>query len=108
MPTNIREILRAKLAQTNDEIKRARGELPAQTNRLDPASRAAEMERRNKVAADLNRLAAQDKGIRLALEKVEDDTYGICRDCGGPISPARLAALPWAILCITCQEKQDK
>lgn len=28
---------------------------------------------------------------------------GICRDCGDPIDPERLAALPHAIRCLDCQ-----
>lgn len=28
---------------------------------------------------------------------------GICRDCGDPIDPERLAALPQATRCIDCQ-----
>lgn len=28
---------------------------------------------------------------------------GICRDCGDPIDPERLAALPHATRCIDCQ-----
>ena len=32
---------------------------------------------------------------------------GRCRDCGEPISPARLHAIPWTRVCITCKEKQN-
>jgi hypothetical protein len=41
-----------------------------------------------------------------ALERIEDGSYGFCRQCGQPISPKRLAALPWAALCTGCQEKR--
>jgi RNA polymerase-binding transcription factor DksA len=29
-------------------------------------------------------------------------------DCESAISPRRLAALPWALLCIQCQEAADR
>jgi len=33
---------------------------------------------------------------------------GICDDCGNPISPARLQALPAGVnRCITCEEKRE-
>ena len=43
-----------------------------------------------------------------ALERMEKGTYGICRDCGEPIAPARLDAIPWTRVCITCKEKQNQ
>ena len=39
--------------------------------------------------------------------KIEKGTYGMCRDCGEPIAPARLNAIPWTRVCITCKEKQN-
>ena len=40
------------------------------------------------------------------LQAIEEGTYGICRDCGEPIAPARLNAIPWTRVCISCKEKQ--
>ena len=45
--------------------------------------------------------------IEEALYRMEKGTYGICRDCGEPIAPARLNAIPWTRVCITCKEKQS-
>ena len=42
-----------------------------------------------------------------ALERVEAGEYGECEECGETISEARLRAIPWASLCITCQEKKE-
>jgi len=47
------------------------------------------------------------QAIEEALVRIEKGTYGICRDCGEPISPARLNAIPWTRVCITCKEKQS-
>jgi DnaK suppressor protein len=46
------------------------------------------------------------QAIEEALERVEHGTYGTCRDCGEPISDARLTAIPWTRVCISCKEKQ--
>lgn len=43
-----------------------------------------------------------------ALEKLEQDTYGICEDCGTEISEQRLKAVPFAIYCIECKQKQEE
>ena len=46
------------------------------------------------------------QAIEEALMRIDKGTYGICRDCGEPIAPARLNAIPWTRGCITCKEKQ--
>ncbi len=47
------------------------------------------------------------QAIEEALARIDKGTYGACRDCGEPISPARLNAIPWTRVCITCKEKQN-
>src|ERR1043165_6961103 len=47
------------------------------------------------------------QAIEEALFRMEKGTYGICRDCGDPIAPARLEAIPWTRVCITCKQKQN-
>jgi RNA polymerase-binding transcription factor DksA len=42
-----------------------------------------------------------------ALERAGRETYGLCAACEQRISPKRLAALPWARYCISCQEMQE-
>jgi RNA polymerase-binding transcription factor len=46
------------------------------------------------------------QAIEEALWRIEKGTYGVCRDCGEPIAPARLNAIPWTRVCISCKEKQ--
>ena len=43
--------------------------------------------------------------IKDALRTIEDGSYGTCEVCGRPIAPERLAAMPWARLCIDDQRK---
>ena len=45
---------------------------------------------------------AELKRIDAALERIADETYGMCVACGKPISDARLAVLPEAALCRFC------
>ncbi len=47
------------------------------------------------------------QAIEEALSRIDKGTYGVCRDCGEPISPARLKAIPWTRVCISCKEKQN-
>jgi len=40
--------------------------------------------------------------IEAALERIEDDTYGLCEECGSKIPKARLTAIPYTALCVKC------
>ena len=46
--------------------------------------------------------------IEEALRKIEDGTYGDCDRCGKHINPDRLKAIPYATLCIDCQETLER
>ena len=41
-----------------------------------------------------------------ALKKTSEGTYGICSNCGKPINPKRLEALPEATLCMECSKRK--
>ncbi|TRZ96381.1 hypothetical protein D4R78_00095 [bacterium] len=43
-----------------------------------------------------------------ALKKIEEGTFGICEDCKVLISRTRLKVIPYARLCLKCQEKKEK
>jgi DnaK suppressor protein len=48
------------------------------------------------------------KQVDEALYKIRQDTYGLCETCGEMISERRLEALPFARLCIACQEEEER
>jgi RNA polymerase-binding protein DksA len=43
-----------------------------------------------------------------AMKKIEDGTFGICEECKNSIAKTRLKAVPYARLCVKCQEKKEK
>lgn len=45
--------------------------------------------------------------VHAALARIEAGTYGICEVCGKPIGAERLAAIPWARLCIDDQRRAE-
>jgi RNA polymerase-binding transcription factor DksA len=48
--------------------------------------------------------------IQIALkgERRNGEEYGKCLECEGPIALNRLKAIPWALLCAPCQQKQER
>jgi DnaK suppressor protein len=50
---------------------------------------------------------ARLKFIQGALKAIDRGQYGECVDCGEDINERRLAAVPWATMCISCQEETE-
>jgi len=46
--------------------------------------------------------------IEIALERIEDATFGKCDDCGGVISKTRLNAIPYTPFCIRCAQEHEQ
>lgn len=46
--------------------------------------------------------------VSRAERRLADGTYGRCTTCAGSIEPSRLRALPWAELCMRCQDDADE
>jgi DnaK suppressor protein len=72
---------------------------------VDEVQRASE---RALAISHMDRQSKQLHDTRAALRRIYDGTFGICEDCEEEIPPKRLAAVPWACLCVVCQEVQDR
>jgi DnaK suppressor protein len=48
------------------------------------------------------------KQIDDALDRLDEDTYGMCESCGLEIAEERLQAMPFTRLCRDCQQEQEK
>jgi DnaK suppressor protein len=46
--------------------------------------------------------------VEEAIGRVDAGTYGACANCGQPIPRPRLEAIPWARLCVQCQELHEQ
>jgi DnaK suppressor protein len=104
-----------------EALLRKRGEILALGGGAKPLAGQAEVNSRQGDLADQAsgnnevhialKLKATDakisQAIEEALDRIEKGTFGVCRDCGEPIAAARLNAIPWTRVCITCKEKQS-
>ena len=109
------------LAALKDALLKKRGEILATTTGTRPLPASADVNSRQGDLADQasgnNEVHIQLKlkqtdakilqAIEEALVRMEKGTYGICRDCGEPIAKARLEAIPWTRVCISCKQKQN-
>jgi DnaK suppressor protein len=53
---------------------------------------------------ELQRLSS----IEAALDRIRLRTYGECQICKKPIGKKRLAAIPWARLCLKCKMGEEQ
>lgn len=109
------------LASFKDVLLRKRGEILAASTGTRPLPASVDVNSRQGDLADQasgnNEVHIQLKlkqtdakilqAIEEALFRMEKGSYGICRDCGDPIAPARLEAIPWTRVCISCKQKQN-
>ena len=74
----------------------------------DIVDQASSYTEKNVEMRAINRQIKLISKIDKAIKKIEDGTYGFCKETGEPIGIKRLIARPIAILCIAAQEKHEK
>ena len=93
--------LQARLAELGAKVDEVSHELRT-AHSADWEERAIESEGDEVLEALENSALAEIQQIQHTLGKIDDGSYGLCATCGGDIDEKRLAALPYAIQCITC------
>jgi DnaK suppressor protein len=106
--------LRDILARLRDEtyqrilaFRRDQGEevLSSPGDEMDVARSTSDVETHaNLIERAEDRLRLIDQ----ALARVDNGSYGTCAECGEDIPLERLKALPFALLCVDCQEKRGR
>jgi DnaK suppressor protein len=92
------------------EIARLEAEARESTEEAipDPSDQATVHEVQEMALQESNLAWQTLRQVRDALQRIEDGAYGKCVDCGRPIEPARLKAVPWAPYCIEDQARHDQ
>jgi RNA polymerase-binding protein DksA len=110
------------MASTEIDLTAARAALVAERGRLmvelgEPIESPGQMTYGSQAAAashvfeQQRDLALRDRSrldlsrVEAALRAIDDGTYGRCTNCGNPIAPERLEAIPWVPTCIDCARK---
>ena len=73
----------------------------------DPVDQAREGLARLELLSGREVLVDRLKTLARAREKIREGTYGRCDQCGEPILPARLRAMPEAIYCVPCASELE-
>ena len=78
--------------------------LESSPDELDRIQNATE---RDYAIGALERRSSQWREITGALGRLDQGSFGTCASCHQAIHPKRLAAVPWALYCIACQQAED-
>ncbi len=110
---NIKKYLEQKQKETEKRITELKKEDPfSDTDRLSDNA-ASDTEAKEEFGHDTISAVQMElsKGlvrIRKSLTKIKIGKYGICEKCGKLIDTERLAIMPTAEMCFSCEKKNEK
>jgi len=104
----LKSMLEDRRREIQDKLRSLRETLPV----VDATVRDAEEQSVDDFVQEMDfalmAMKAESLGkIDEAIRRLETGVYGVCAECGTEIAEARLKALPFATLCVTCQEREE-
>jgi DnaK suppressor protein len=103
-----RGLLQDQLDELIDEaLKTVNGMTNLKDTFPDPTDRAALETDRNFLLRIRDRERKLIEKIKEALDRIDNDQFGVCELCGKEIGEKRLMARPVTTLCIECKKKQE-
>lgn len=105
------EALKQKLMQRKEELENDLQRLSRETvyseQVPDPADQASASTMDDVIISLQNTERDEYKRLVQAIAMINAGTYGVCIDCGQPISEKRLQMYPNATRCLACQELHE-
>jgi DnaK suppressor protein len=114
---DIKERLESELSRTMGRIRQLGGaiileEFPGAVGDNTPLADETDVIRLNEDRemsfATRSLLVERANKLAGALERLRDGEYGLCEECGEPIAPARLRAMPEVATCVRCQDRRER
>ena len=100
------EILERRAAELVQVLRKRDGiAIEKSADQMDEIQYASE---RDLAMRNVDRESSLLRQVKAALRRIHDGSFGVCIECELPISPKRLAAVPWASRCIQCQDAADR
>jgi DnaK suppressor protein len=102
-----RTLLNQRILELRTEAGKTVEDMDGDENFPDPTDRASMESNRNSVLRIRDRERKLIFKIQEALSRIDEDTFGICEECGEEIGIERLKARPVTTLCIECKSSQE-
>ena len=101
-----KEMLIAKISELKQNLKSREDIALIQASDIMDAVQLAE--NRELAIETIQRSTRLLTHVWAALARLEEGTYGTCQDCDSQIAERRLTAIPWAVRCVSCEEKAEQ
>ena len=104
----LRRMLEQRRTEIHQKLRAIREEIPSYQDEVRDSEEQSVTDFAQEMDFALMEMQAQTL-IRIdeALLKVDQGTYGTCDECEQDIAEARLKAVPFALLCLECQEREE-
>lgn len=104
----LRKMLEERRTEIQEKLRAIRAEIPSYQDEVRDSEEQSVTDFAQEMDFALMEMKAQTL-IRIdeALQRVDQGTYGTCDECGEEIAEARLSAVPFALLCRDCQEREE-
>ena len=104
----LRRMLEERRTEIQEKLRAIREEVPSYQDEVRDTEEQSVTDFAQEMEFALMEMKAQTL-IRIdeALLRVDQGTYGICDECEQDIAEARLKAVPFALLCIDCQSREE-
>lgn len=104
----LRRMLEERRGEIQEKLRAIREEIPSYQDEVRDTEEQSVTDFAQEMDFALMEMKAQTL-IRIdeALQRVDQGTYGTCDECGQDIAAARLSAVPFALLCLECQEREE-
>jgi DnaK suppressor protein len=104
----LKGLLEERRREIKDKLRSIRETLPAEAIDVKDAEEHSMNDFVREVDFALMQMKSETLNkIDEAIQRLEAGAYGVCSECGVEIAEARLKALPFAILCLGCQEMEE-
>ena len=116
-PSEVLEGLRLHLEEEKKRLNAQMSDLLAQdpftnsdrvTDKAASDTEASDESSHDRFTAMVDELKAKLADVDAALTRIANGTYGYCTNCSNMIDTDRLAILPTATLCLTCEQVKKK
>ena len=104
----LKGILEDRRRDIHEKLRSLRDNIPTGTSEVRDAEEQSVDDFVQEVDLALMQMKTETlKKIDLALQRLEEGSYGRCQECDAELPAARLRALPFAALCRDCQQEAE-
>jgi DnaK suppressor protein len=104
----LKGILEDRRRDIHEKLRSLRDNIPTGTSEVRDAEEQSVDDFVQEVDLALMQMKSETlKKIELALQRLEEGSYGRCQECDAELPAARLRALPFAALCRDCQQEAE-